>query len=331
MNNPSALVSIIVPAYNVERYLKDCADSLLRQTYTNIEIVIVNDGSTDGTRRVADSIRKQDSRVRVVHTPNMGVSCARNTGLEVARGDLICFVDGDDTIFSNSIELMVTVLQKYCADVATFKLQLVKSTSSQEMVARAGRYELAVSGNEALEKLLFGRDILNSPCAKLYTKKLLNGLLFFDKLAYGEDMLFNFHALQRANNVVITDTIVYDYLQRAGSAMRSSFNVKRLDSYRAALYMDAEIRKVNDTNLNEAMLCKLFTEAISVASTIPYKKRSSIETYKEYVKIVREHSGTILASSNATRKNRIFAAVAFVNIELVIAIIKLKNAARSVM
>ena len=106
-----SLVSIIIPAYNVEKYIEKCLSSILEQTYTNIEVVVVDDGSTDKTGQLIDSVTQQDSRVHVIHKKNAGVSAARNSGIEMSTGEYLVFVDGDDCIAHDYVEYMLSLIE----------------------------------------------------------------------------------------------------------------------------------------------------------------------------------------------------------------------------
>ena len=119
------LVSVIIPAYNIERYISRCLDSIMAQTYNNLEIIVIDDGSKDQTAEILDDYQKRDSRIIVVHKENGGVSSARNNGLDIATGDYISFVDGDDLIESNMYEILVKILEKEKTDIAHCGYQMI--------------------------------------------------------------------------------------------------------------------------------------------------------------------------------------------------------------
>ena len=122
------LVSVIIPAYNIERYISRCLDSIMAQTYNNLEIIVIDDGSKDQTAEILDDYQKRDSRIIVVHKENGGVSSARNNGLDIATGDYISFVDGDDLIESNMYEILVKILEKEKTDIAHCGYQMIYMT-----------------------------------------------------------------------------------------------------------------------------------------------------------------------------------------------------------
>ena len=208
-------VSVIIPVYNTEKYLSRCVTSVLAQTYTDLEIIMVDDGSTDASGRMCDEYALRDSRIRVVHKKNGGLSSARNAGLEAAVGTYIGFIDSDDYISPDFYESLVTVLGKETTVIANAKFIRVDENGNTRpsCVPHTGREEIT-SPCFAKELMLHLGDV--SVCTKLFPAELLSGIRFNeDKL--NEDLLFILELLSRVEVVRFTDAPVYYYFVRSGS------------------------------------------------------------------------------------------------------------------
>lgn len=219
------LVSIIIPAYNVENYIERCLVSVLEQTYNQLEIIIVDDGSSDGTYKKCENFANADSRIQLYSQKNAGVSSARNYGLNKAQGDYICFVDADDYVSSIYVEVM---------------LQDIKSTNSEISITMCQRNTEPVDKNtntsvevwnykETLLNLLTRDIYANGVVGKLFKKQVIEDLYFDTCLRIGEDKLFVYSAIDKCNKVVFHDINLYCYCIRSGSAMKSKFDERYLD------------------------------------------------------------------------------------------------------
>ena len=180
------LVSVIIPAYNIEKYISRCLDSIIAQTYNNLEIIVVDDGSKDQTAEILDDYQKRDSRIIVIHKENGGVSSARNQGLDIAKGDYIGFVDGDDLIKPNMYEVLVKLLEEENADIAHCGYQMV-FPDRVDYYYNTGRRKIQTT-QEGLKDLLSGKMIEPALYNKLYRKQLFNNILLDEKIRMNEDL-----------------------------------------------------------------------------------------------------------------------------------------------
>lgn len=219
-------VSIIVPVYNVEKYLEQCVDSLINQTYRGIEIVLVNDGSKDSSATICDAYAQKDSRVKVIHKPNGGSSSARKAGIEVASGDFMMFVDGDDWIDKETISVCLKCLDKN-PNLDCVLFSYVKEYPTKSIPVHVFNKSQYYEGNVAKDKIyrrLFGllnnelehperMDNIVSCCMKLYKAEDARKGKYFDTKIIGssEDALFNMYALADVNNAVYIDKPFYHY------------------------------------------------------------------------------------------------------------------------
>lgn len=212
-------ISVIVAVYNIEPWLKRCVRSICAQTYRNLQILLVDDGSTDGCLQLCDRLAQEDDRIEVIHKPNGGLSDARNAGIRAASGSLITFVDGDDWIEPQMYETLLSAMKQYEAPLAVCRYKQVYRNRTEDL--STGKL-LVFEGMEALECFLLEEDavaIQNAAWNKLYTRELMGELVFPDGKYY-EDIVYTTRLLARAPRTVYVDRGLYDYVvEREGSIM----------------------------------------------------------------------------------------------------------------
>lgn len=225
------LISVIVPVYKVEKYLDRCVKSIVSQTYKNLEIILVDDGSPDNCPAICDRWEKQDKRIRVVHKINGGLSDARNSGLEVATGDFIAFVDSDDWINEHYVEYLYETLWQTGADLAACDINMVPDGEEEPIVSKKMPSPRVNTPEEALSMLLTGQGYRAVAWNKLYKKELLYGETFeVGKLH--EDEFFSYRIYDKCEKLAYVDLPLYNYRQREGSIM-TTYSVRHLDSLEA--------------------------------------------------------------------------------------------------
>lgn len=211
------LISIIVPIYNVEDCVEKCVDSILAQSYKNIEVILVDDGSKDKSGDICDKYQKKDKRVKVIHKENGGVSSARNIGLKTAVGVLISFVDGDDALEVSHIEKLYADIIRKKADISI--CGFTRFEGDNKTSVSETNYSGLVTSSEAITLLLEGK-IYASPWGKLYKKEVFDGLSFDEKSGYGEDLDLLMRILKKDLKIIIDQSDKsYLYRTRANSAM----------------------------------------------------------------------------------------------------------------
>lgn len=226
----SEKISIIVPAYNIENYIENTVKSICQQTYKNLEIMLVNDGSTDNTPKIIDELAKTDARIRVWHQQNGGVTKARLAGVEIATGEWIGFVDGDDYIEPDMFQHLIDNAHRYQADISHCGYQMV-FPSRVDYYYNTGRLEEQdkITG---IRDLLSGSFIEPGLCNKLFHKTLFHNLLHDGKMdtsiKINEDLLMNFYLFMEADRSIYEDFCPYYYMVRSGSAATSKVNESKL-------------------------------------------------------------------------------------------------------
>lgn len=214
------LISIIVPIYNVELYLKKCLNSIVNQTYKNIEIILIDDGSTDKSGAICDSYANVDNRIIVIHKNNEGVSSARNAGLQIAKGEYIGFVDPDDWIAEDMYEVLYLNAKKYNADVSVCKFKIVNYRFLANLTKKSNDTIFLGLKESMYYMLSYKTGYHCGPCNKLYKKEIIKE--FDTKLSIAEDLLYNFEIyLEIKNGTVFENNEKYFYYYRNDSACHS--------------------------------------------------------------------------------------------------------------
>lgn len=224
-------VSVIVPVYNVERFLPKCIESILAQTYRDLELILVDDGSVDGSGAVCEAAVERDARVRVIHRTNAGVSAARNAGLDAARGRWVCFVDGDDWVLPEYVEYLLDLATWADAPIAT--MRSFETDFSAQQPSRETRE--VWTGERAVLGML--RYSLPIGCnARIFELNILNAaaVRFFEDLAVGEGFNFNCLAFQSVTRVAVGNRRLYHYRKDNENSVTTRFDVgKWEDALRA--------------------------------------------------------------------------------------------------
>lgn len=231
MNN--CLVSVIVPIYNREKYLHRCLDSILAQTHQNLEVLCVDDGSTDASGQICGEYAQKDKRVKVLHIPNGGVSNARNIGLDNANGEYILFVDSDDWIDKNHIQLLFPTEE---IDVVCCNCVLEKPFIKENNPKEAVKFYI-YTFQQNFEKY-YGKYCIMSPCRILYKKDILDRykIRFIQDISYGEDEIFNMYYLSYCKTVAKVDNYTYHYWRAQGeNSLCEKYHGNRLQCIKAKM------------------------------------------------------------------------------------------------
>lgn len=223
-------ISIIVPVYNVEKYLRKCIDSIINQSFRDIEIILVNDGSTDNSGTICDEYKKIDHRISVIHKKNGGLSSARNEGLKVSQGEYIGFIDSDDWIESDYYELLFNGIINNKADISVVQLTKVKDYDKIEFTTEAHKNWTVLDTSEAMKMLFSSNKIGYSAVNKLYKRELFSNTYYPEGMLM-EDKATTYKLIHMSNLVAVNLSRKYHYYLRNNSIIRSAFNKKKFDSF----------------------------------------------------------------------------------------------------
>ncbi|EKI8131646.1 TPA: glycosyltransferase family 2 protein, partial [Enterococcus faecalis] len=224
------LVSVVIPVYNVEKYVEKCLDSVINQTYQNLEIIIVNDGSTDNSLSVCQKKKLSDSRIKLINKENGGLSSARNAGIECAQGEFICFIDSDDWIELDYIEVLLNGMENTNVDISVIQMIKVKDFNKiafqSESQTKWDIFERETAMRELFSSNLIGYSANN----KLYRISL------FKSIRYPEGMLMEdkgttYRLIDSSTKVAVNGSTKYHYYLRDNSILRTDFNQKNFDSF----------------------------------------------------------------------------------------------------
>lgn len=308
MNQP--LVSVIVPCYNVEQYLPKCIDSILYQTYKNLEVWLVDDGSPDKCGAICDEYAKKDARIKVIHKKNGGLADARNVALDVMTGEYVVCVDSDDYISPTHIEGLYHLIEKYGADVSinTF-CSFLEGTLPQPQKSASDDYIL--DGIHATELMFYQEYFDNTAWGKMYKASLFDGIRYPKGLLF-EDLPTTYKLLLKAKTVVFNNEQSYFYLIRSNSIEGAAFSPKKLDS---ALELMAMMDKDKDKLLPiiKSYNCRLVSFIFHLMLQMPreYEHRKSFEDR------IRKIRWSILTDSKARKKARIACLLSYLGFDVV--------------
>lgn len=305
------IISVIVPVYNVEKYVEECINSLRKQMYDALEIILVDDGSTDQSGKICDAYAEIDQRIHVLHKENGGLSDARNAGLELSTGDYIGFIDSDDLIDRNYYEILMKQLIENQCDIAVAKIR--EFADSGKILHELGFENTTVlQTREAVKELLYSQNIANSACNKLFKRKVLAKYRFpYGK--YYEDEYTVYKWFLNAKKVCISgENSFYWYRKRAGSITQKPFSDREMDRIYASEEKVAFF-STYDKEMGRLARRYLVYDCISVIVKRVQLKNSAYEKYA--VKHIRNNIWVYLRGNNS-RISKLFALMCCVNVSL---------------
>lgn len=273
------LVSIIVPVYNIDTYIASCLNSILNQTYKNIEVIIINDGSTDKTSSICKKYALNDSRIILINQDNAGVSMARNRGLSLAKGEYLTFIDGDDYVYETYIEKLIVNAIDNLADISV--LSYLEKWQKKDIQYGGTGNIIVYNNQEALEDFLTEKNIKQSICCKLYKKEIYEAHRFRTDMKVAEDKYYNLETFMASNVICYEDSCEYVYRMRTGSAVKGSFSFKNIDAVNIMEQAKDRVLKTYPTLKKEAEKM-YYIECFNVLKS--YAVCNYKMEYEEYIK-----------------------------------------------
>lgn len=277
-------VSVIIPVYNVEKYLYRCVESVLQQTYKNMEIILVDDGSKDNSGKLCDELAEKNSGIKVLHKTNGGLSDARNAGNGIITGEYVLYLDSDDYLSCDCVSKLVQMCEKTCADIAIMQMMYISEETNEEIHSDEKEFIKVLTAEEAIEASLY--QILYSCCApaKLYKKGVVEGIEF-PVGRVSEDLATCHLFLDKAKTIAYTNAIGYYYRQHSNSIMHV-FNPKRMDALEWAQKIEA-FCKEKYPNILVAAKCRTFNVAVHLILDLPNSGEVHEKYYKELWKEIK--------------------------------------------
>lgn len=313
------LISVIMPVYKTEEsHLRKAIESVINQSYRKLEIVLVDDGSPDQCGAICDAYAGTDNRIRVIHKKNGGVSSARNCGLETVTGDYIFFVDSDDTLKGNAIEVLFAIVQKTNADIVICSCKHVKEKNDDNAIYD-GAYQClkTVESAEAIKNLSYNIHVFDElePTAvwgKLYKKSAVQNLRFNEKMNVGEDFVFNYFAICKAKVVTYCNLKLYNYNFVETSLMNNKiYSPKLMRSFE-------ELVKFAESQKNSEYFDEVIVRSVNVAFTIYLKtpEKQSIEK-NEIEEYIVKYRSSVLTNTKTNLKIRVALVLSTISFKLV--------------
>ena len=298
-------VSIVVPVYNVEDCLSYCVDSLRQQTYKNIEIILVDDGSTDASGEICDQHAQEDERVRVLHIENGGISNARNTGVKEASTDWIIFVDSDDYYDKRTVEYLVGLRDKYGVELVATPVIEVRDYESKDFSGSlTEKSSEKLDRYTALKEMFYGNRVGTHSGGKLYKKTILLRFPYPKGMLY-EDLAIAYEHIASCKHIAVGDINLYKYYRRPGSIVNSKYSDRLLDFYKAMEWNRSYIERdyPNDKEMRRALNVRYVFNGLHIVhamlSSDMYAEVNKIR--KEYIQYFKD----VILNSNVTRKNKV--------------------------
>lgn len=301
-------ISIVIPVYNVEKYLQRCLDSVLKQTYTDIEIILVDDGSTDGCGMICDEYEKTDKRIKVIHKENKGLSDARNVGIDQITGEYLVFIDSDDFVSRYYIENLWRALKQSNAEMAIsgFINYYEGDDIPLEKIVEENQIK-KMTTQECLKKMFYQDEIDMSAWGKLYKSKMFCDIKYpVGKL--NEDILVTYRLVEKSRSIAFIDNIDYMYFQRRDSIQNSTFNLKKMDAIEQMKILRAYIKQ-NYPQLANAIDCKYFSTLCNVLFQIDDLKYKNIKS--EIWSEIKHLRSVIIKDKFARKKAKVGALLSY--------------------
>ena len=261
------MISIIIPIYNVEKYLEKCLDSILNQTYKNLEIILIDDGSTDNSPNICNSYCEKDKRIKIIHKNNEGVSSARNKGIELSKGKYIVFIDSDDYVSNEHIEVLYDCIISNNVDLVISNL--IDISEDGIILNNEEKESFLMNKDQCLKELLSEDNFYHLCCGNIYRKDLLEKIRFNCKYRIAEDLDFLYRYIKQISSAYFLSKNTYYYLKREGSATNSIYSEKWNDELKICNFIISEMvelennfhkyakRKYIRLNINQAYRFKL--------------------------------------------------------------------------
>ncbi|MBO5935010.1 MAG: glycosyltransferase family 2 protein [Clostridia bacterium] len=307
------LISVIVPIYNVEKYLNKCIDSILNQTYENLEILLIDDGSTDSSAEICENYAKKDSRVKPYHKQNEGLSKTRNFAISVMTGDYYCFVDGDDSVHCDYIMTMYNTMVENQADLSMCLYYYVWNDGRKKLTRNINYSEDTLftdTGLDALRKILYGKIYAPSCCCKLFDKSKTN--LYCQTYLTGEDVLASVSYFPTLNKVAMLNKPLYYYLQNDASLTKVFKPENIYDTVLTATEIYKQSVSTSYT-LEKAATYYLIEKNLTVLMKL-YGHEGQEDKIKHIKENIKKYRKTVIMDSEAELRTRIACLISYFGI-----------------
>jgi len=295
------LISIIISIYDAEPYLKRCLDSILSQTYKDLEIILINDGSIDGSLKICKEYSQIDDRIQVVNfKQNLGVSRGRNEGLKIAKGKYVSFIDADDTIEKTFIETLYNICETSSADIGIVNVNYYYESK----IKRPLKLENKIIQKDEYYRLLIG-DGKGFAANKLYRKSIIDNVFFDESIRICEDLLFNVEVAKKVKYVSVKNDYLYNYYQNSNGAYLSTYNIKKVTEIDAFDRILNIIKEDSPENMIYYQ-CQYLRMAINQRNQYIDSKYDDSMIYTRIQTSISKYYKTIMSSPKISTKEKIY-------------------------
>ncbi len=296
------LICIIVPIYNVEKYIHKCINSIIHQTYKHLEIILVDDGSKDNCGAICDEYAEIDSRIKVLHKENGGLSDARNFAIDIVTGDYITFIDSDDFVEADYVEYLYKLIQKYSADISICN---INKTCEEQYKGEniTSDIQHVYTEQEAIEQMLYQKLFDVSACAKLYKAELFKTIRY-PKGKYYEDLATTYLVFDKCNKIVYGSLQKYNYMIRENSITTSQFSIKRMELIDIAEEMLNFISN-KYPDIKKSAISKFISANFQVFLQTPKEKSLFAEEKKRIIRNIKNYRKAVLLDIKSRNKNKL--------------------------
>lgn len=309
------MISVIIPVYNGEKYIKDCINMILQQTYQNFEMIIVNDGSTDKSLEILQTFESVDYRIKIFSFENHGVSWSRNFGISQAQGDFITFIDCDDYIEKDYLENLIKIFSVHKNLDAVFcKVNVINE--NHEMIKEQFIQNKEYNHKEILNQLLDFRNLNTGPCGKVYVANQIKNVIEFPNIKIYEDLIFNIDFVKEKKRIAFTDKTFYGYVQREGEGAMSSFH--KSPSTDIIFAMNYVIQSIHNNQEYDYLFCRIISQVMIYALNCTYGKDKFF--MKEVKKFLRQNMYSLMTNKSINKNEKILYMIYSVSCKLSILI-----------
>ena len=294
------LISVVIPVYNVEQYLPKCIESIMNQTYKNLEIILVNDGSTDGSQKICEEYKSLDNRIKVINKENGGLSDARNVGIDNSSGNYITFIDSDDYIDDDYVYTLYKSLISYNADMSIASHKIIYP---KRIIDKATDEKFCANSKKVLEKILYDEGIDLSAWGKLYKKSLFNNIKF-PKGRLFEDSATTYRLIDESKKIAVNSKSVYNYVIRKNSISNEMFSEKKMDLITSTMEMTEFIKK-KYPELEKGCERRLMYAYLSTLTQLAKTKETNSSMQAKLMNYIKKNKGRVLKDKRIPKRDRI--------------------------
>lgn len=294
------LISVVIPIYKVELYLERCVQSVLKQTYCNLEIILVDDGSPDNCPEMCDVYAQQDSRIKVIHKENGGLSDARNVGIDIAKGKYITFIDSDDYVKETYVEYLYKLIKEFGCRMSIALHQVIYE--SGKIFSWDTTKRLSMSAEKCMERILY-HDILDiSAWGKLYELSLFKSVRY-PKGKLFEDAGTTYKLIVQCDNIACGFESQYYYMIRSNSIVTGVFNINKLDMIEMTDQMASTLKKVYP-NLEDAILRRQVYARFTTLRQLVESKERYYDKEKELISYIKKNASMVMHNPKAPKRDK---------------------------